>query len=214
MTDELEKQAKKYFSDIRLFRYSNQDDLIGAYFDNLKVSENLLSMISVFEVIFRNKINSVLVVVSKDYLTNQKINIFNKEEKGIIKNAYKEAKKINIKESKVLTILTLGFWCKLILNRSLWGKYLNKIFPIQFRQEVKPKIIFNQIHLILKVRNKIAHHERVVKKEGIQLNEVLDAITILTLSLIDKKDENFRAYIRKFLEHKANAIRLIVDRKG
>lgn len=106
MTNELISQGKKYFSDTRMFRYLKLQNPLGAYFDNIIVSEKLLSMISIFEIIFRKKVNSVLLErYGNDYLTRNSLSLFNTHEKALIERAIKEARKsqVKIERSRILT---------------------------------------------------------------------------------------------------------------
>lgn len=213
MTTQLITEAKKYFSDIRLFRYLNLEDPLNSYFDNIVVSEKILSMICVFEIIFRNKINTALSNhFGSDYLTNCSLHIFNSKERGSIKAASKEATQaeVNIKESRIIAELTLGFWCVLVAKFSLWHKCIYKIHPNN--NKVKFKEFVRAINLINDIRNKIAHHERLIKKRPYNINHILEIICNQTLLLIDDKDTDFKKYIKSFINKNSTDIQNIISR--
>lgn len=216
MIDEkLKTECKKYFSDIRLYRYYEMDkNYLKIYFYNLNISEKLLSMISIFEIILRNKIHEILVSnLSEDYLINPNIKIFNKYEHKLIERAHEKSISMNlkIKESKILSSLTLGFWCNLLKNNYLWCKFLNKIYSKRVRRSNSLKLIIKKIDLILKIRNMIAHHERIIKKPGICIEETIKCITDSILLLIDPEDTFFLSEIRDFLLGKEEEIRICLE---
>ncbi len=94
MDDKLKPQAEKYLTDIRLFRYyeMGEDDFLQHYSLNMEVSEKLLSIISIFEIIYRNKINMLLsTALGVNYLTDDSLNVFSNDDKGNIKRAFKKA---------------------------------------------------------------------------------------------------------------------------
>jgi len=71
----LKIQSMKYLTGTRLYRYFklNNDKWLDEYTLNMEVSEKLLSMISLFEIIYRNKIHSILSTdLGKDYLISNK----------------------------------------------------------------------------------------------------------------------------------------------
>jgi hypothetical protein len=213
MKSELEAQAKKYLSDIRLFRYLDFVDPLEVYFNNLIISEKLLGMISVFEVVFRNKINIVLKDEFGDnYLTNSNLHVFNPKEKRIIQGAIKKACKtgVKIKESRILSELTIGFWCRLIEKHSLWIKCLHKIHLN--RQSVKFKMFVKKVRLIADVRNKVAHHERIIKKRPYNIKNILNTITDETLLLIDDSDNNFKQHIKQYTNSVSVDIQFIISK--
>ena len=217
MDEKLKAQSEKYLNDIRLFRYHEigKDDYLEKYTLNMNVSEKLLSMISVFEVIYRNKVHNILLHdLANDYLTNRSLNTFNKHEIIKIKSAYKKAKKenIQIKESKVIAYLTLGFWCGLIEKNKLWCQHLYKLFSKETRKTNSFNSIIEKIHSILEIRNMISHHERIISKPGINITGTSESITALTLWLIEPEDKEFLGYIESYLQSKSNEIRQLLGK--
>lgn len=67
--------------------------------------------------------------------------------------------------------------------------------------------------MINDIRNKIAHHERIIKKRPYNINHVLDVITNETLLLIDDSDIDFKRYIIKYMKKISSDIRKIIGEK-
>lgn len=219
MGNELKIQSEKYLNDIRLFRYHEigSENYLEKYALNMDVSEKLLSMVSVFEVIYRNKVHSILSrELASDYLTNRALNTFNKFETKKIKHAYTKAEKKNIqvKESKVITYLTLGFWCGLIENNKLWCKHLYKLFSVETRRANSLSSIIEKMNAILKIRNMISHHERIISKQSINIMGTSESITTLTLWLIEPEDKEFHDYIESYLKSKSNEISKLMGKSA
>lgn len=209
INDKLRTQAEKYLSDIRLFRYHEigSKNFIQMYALNMDVSEKLLSMISFFEIIYRNKVHNILSTqLASDYLTNANLKIFNELESRQVKKAYARTKS-KIKESKVITYLTLGFWCGFLKKNKLWCKYLYKLFSKERRMSTSIRSIIQKTELILKIRNKISHHERIISKSGISISEAMNTITDLTLWLIEKEDVDFYIYVETYFQDKTQEIK-------
>lgn len=217
MTGFLDSQAAKYFSKTRLYRYAiiNEGSHVQAYFDNLIISTKLVGMISVFEVIFRNKIHALLSEkFGHDYLVTAKHDAFNKNERSSVKGALKQAVKsdVKIKESRVLSELTLGFWCGLALNRKLWAKCLHQVHATSsVAARVKFKDFSRRIRLILEIRNKAAHHDRIAKKRPYNIDTILSAITEEVLLMIDDADFDFKQYIEQYMAATAAEVKGIVS---
>lgn len=208
-------QAQKYLTDIRLFRYRQYDNPIDTYILNINISEKFISMISIFEIIYRNKINFILSNrLGNDYLTRKELNIFNKDNISQIKRARKKINSnLNVKHSKIITYLTLGFWCEIIQNNKLWCQHLYLLFPKKIRQSNSIRSIISKAKLISKIRNMIAHHERIISKPGINISEIINTISDLTLWLIEEQDNIFREYIKNlFIIKKQEILQLLNNR--
>lgn len=218
MDNSLKKQSEKYLNDIRLYRYYEigNENYLEKYALNMEVSEKLLSMISLFEVIYRNKAHTLLSThLSTDYLTNPNLHIFSKEEIKSIKRAYRKAEKAKtqIKDSKAITYLTLGFWCNLVKKNQLWCKYLYQLFPQEIRQKHKLSNIIEMIDSIHTIRNMISHHERIISKPGINISGTSDTLTKLTIWLIEREDKDFHDYIEAYLCKKSDEIIALLSKK-
>ena len=216
MSDQKNNQPEKYLSEFRLYRFKSKvkTSPLEMYFDNLNLSERLMSMIAIFEVIFRNRIDSVLTEKFGDnYLSNPKITIFNKHEKEKIKSAYRKAKSqpIRNKKSRALTELTLGFWCNLVKKSRLWTSCVHNIHPQ--RKGIKFKTFKKNIGLIYEIRNKIAHHERILRKRPYNVPQLTSIIIYETRNLVDNTDKQFLDDINQFLESKTSEIIEIIKKQ-
>ena len=206
MDTSLELQANKYLSDIRLYRFkemASNNDLLTLYMVNIELSMKTLGLIGLVEVILRNKVNKILSSdLGSDYLEG-KHGFFTEKEKSTIGRLRKKIQNLslNIKSSRLLSKLTFGFWCGLFQNNKLWCQSLSKVFPKNMRQE--QQITFRKINATLKklyaLRNKIAHHERLLKKIDLQNNVFLPLRNLLDW-LIDEEDKQFKTYILEHLE--------------
>lgn len=216
MTDEtiLISQAGKYLSQIRLHQYNKnplkqKGKIIELYFINLSVSQEIMGLISLFEVIFRNKIHNSLNHL--DYLDKSSkclgkgdYNIIAREERKIYKGK-KPPKNI---ESRLISNLSLGFWCNLFKNKKLWSRHFCKVFDKNVRR--KNAITHGKVNEILKkiqiIRNKIAHHERVIYKRDLVLESYIDSIVQITEWLVTGEDIEFLNCLSKEFERRKSAI--------
>ena len=215
MDSKLKAQTEKYLNEIRLFRYVEMDNenYLEKYILNMDISEKMLGIISIFEVIYRNKVHNILRDhLANDYLINPNPNFFNSSEIKIIKRAYKEAHKadVKIKEARTITLLTFGFWCGLIKNNKLWCKYLYKTFSKAARKANSLRNILVKINFILEIRNMISHHERIISKSGINIIGTLEDIAALTLGMIELEDKEFYMQIESYLKLKINEIKRLL----
>jgi len=218
MDDKLKSQADKYLTDTRLFRYYEiaDENYLQKYTLNMEVSEKLLSIISIFEIIYRNKINMLLSKeLGENYLTNSTLNVFGKEDRKNIKHAFNEAVKsgVAITNSRAITWLTLGFWSNLINNNLLWCKYLYKLFPKNIRQTHTLSELAKMIRSIYKMRNKISHHERIINKHGTSIPNTLKALNSMTDWLIEPEDKEFRAFAKNYIQKKSAEITDLLENK-
>lgn len=214
---ELQNQAETYLSDIRLYRYNSFNE----YLLNLQVSTNLLSMISILEVILRNKIHKILKKHDSEYLStkdsklelpNQCINRIKSLSDNYFAKKYKNKKAPSIKESKKITLLPISFWYDL-LTFSMWIKYLHLLFPKKVRTNVKFGSIKRKLRKIVELRNKIAHHERIISKPGFDIKKLALDITDFTMWLIEDKNHNFKTRIKEYLDEQSNKILKLIKNK-
>jgi len=141
------------------------------YRKNLKLSQELFTLISCFEVALRNAIDIQLtVVLGNNWLRDSAaaggifyINPKCKTTANLINDAIKKLPVYN--HFKVISELNFGFWLYLFAQNqyNATGRVLLKVFPskptstpaIQYNNTY----IFNQLAEINKIRNRIAHHE-------------------------------------------------------
>jgi len=121
-------------------------------------------------------------------------------------------KNLNNIEGKMLTLLTLSFWCVLFENNSLWCHSLYLVFPKKVRQENSIRAINMKLKDILRLRNKIAHHERIVHKKGTAIYKTVEDIKLILNWLIENDDDEFYQYIKCFIDSKMEEIKNLLVR--
>lgn len=163
---------EKVFSNQRMEKYfnrypDNEQKAIEHYHSNIELSESFYSVLSIFEVAFRNSLNRELTeyfgtedwylkVESIPGLRNLKNNI-NTAKKHIANRSE------NITANKVIAELTLGFWVRLLnaeYELVLW-KPLRKAFPYVDKKQRQRNKVSAPINKIRDFRNRIFHHEPV-----------------------------------------------------
>jgi len=163
-------------STARMSRYlqacnSNTLKAMTLYRRNLKLSQELFTIISCFEVALRNKIDEhYLHRHSSDWLrgavahggifANRQCRVTAstiRDEISNLGNRYSHA--------KLVAALGFGFWRYLFSNHQYraGGQSLIQIFPQRppssARQHYNASFVFHQLKLINHIRNRIAHHE-------------------------------------------------------
>lgn len=213
MSENVLLQANKYFSDIRMYRYTERydDRNLDSYITNITISSILFGLLGIIEIILRNLTNITLTTAYEDdYLISpNKYKIFNTHEQRIISNIQKEVMKLDLhnKSSRILTQLTFGFWCKLFENNKLWCKCLHKIYLKETRKKYKITFSSNLSILtrLLALRNKIAHHERILDKLELEFYAFNPMREIFNW-LIHDADKNFKEYMLAYLDRSIDTI--------
>jgi hypothetical protein len=178
-------EFEKILSTARMSRYStscggNTKKAMTLYRLNLRLSQELFTVISCFEVSLRNAINSHCIsFLGNDWLRNGAITgsggIFD------IVNCRLTAKNINdavqklnhsYTHSKLVAELGFGFWRYMFAQHqyTATGRALLRIFPAKPTStpaiQYNHTFIFNQLAQINNLRNRIAHHEPICFKFG------------------------------------------------
>ena len=169
------------------YRYNDSDDLsliLSRYIYNVQISESFYPIIAALEVALRNRLyNAVAELKGQNWLLeeiNQQI-ILSDNERNILLEAYKKVKRKHNSPSigTIIAELTFGFWvnlCKKSYKNSLWDKqdFFSNVFPDfdnYFSSPTwdKTKVIFPELKEILRLRNRIFHHEIIINnKIGIE----------------------------------------------
>ena len=185
---------------VRLGAYGsdNKDVLLERYIYNLKLSEAFYPALSLLEITLRNRIcNAIEKLIGKDWLMQElnKQNILaDKEYKKLIEsvNKIKKAGK-KITNDRLISEITLGFWiylCTKSYKPKLWDKkgFFELVFPNYANNGELRKIapIQNDLLAILRLRNRIFHHEIILNgnktpKEQYQL--VLNMLHLLSAGM-------------------------------
>lgn len=167
---------EKIISQARMRRYlvacnGNSRKAMTLYRLNLKLSQDLFTIISVFEIAIRNSIDYHYSGIHGINWLSDSVGI-----NGIFKNKKcvrsaniinRSIRKLNINNShsKLIAEMDFGFWRYLFSQPQFHagGQSLLKIFPskpissknIQYNH----RFVFNELEKINKLRNRIAHHE-------------------------------------------------------
>lgn len=169
------------------YKYDDRDSLdliLSRYIYNVQISESFYPIIAALEVALRNRLyNAVAELKGQNWLLeeiNQQI-ILSDNERNILLEAYKKIKRKHNSPSigAIIAELTFGFWvnlCKKSYKNSLWDKqdFFSNVFPDfdnYFNSPTwdKTKVIFPELKEILRLRNRIFHHEIIINnKIGIE----------------------------------------------
>lgn len=167
---EYQRELENIITPIRLKSYGS----IENYIYNMKISESFYPALSLLEITLRNKICfAVEDLICKQWLISElnKQNILaNKEYEKLI-DVSKKIQKANKKvtNDRLISELTLGFWvhlCTKHYKTKLWDKrnFFEKVFPNYScnhgLRNISP--IQNDLLTILKLRNRIFHHEIII----------------------------------------------------
>lgn len=182
-------EFEKIMSSARMNRYlqacnSDTKKTMTLYRLNLRLSQQLFTIISCFEISLRNSIdNHCINNLGSDWLKNaaSKNGIFDNHNCRLtfsnINNAVTKLGK-SYSHNKLVAELGFGFWRYIFAQYQITatGRTLLKIFPakpistttIQYNQT----FVFNQLALINNLRNRIAHHEPICFKQNQTLKDV------------------------------------------
>lgn len=163
-------------SAIRLRRYltgcgNNSKKAMTLYRKNLRLSQELFTVISCFEITLRNQINNIYTIsYGNDWLRNSAYaggmfdrNNCRKTQK-LINDAFRRLGH-NYTHHKLIAEMDFGFWRYLFANPQFnaGGTLLMRIFPAKPRStptmNYNHAFVFNELGQINDIRNRIAHHE-------------------------------------------------------
>ncbi|MCH5345961.1 MAG: Abi family protein [Muribaculaceae bacterium] len=156
---------------------------------NLKVSQEMFTIVSCFEVALRNRINTHLTkLFGMDWLRDSVLDngIFNmqilQKTRDIIYFAYRKLDRTNsYSHSKLIAEMEFGIWKYMFspIQYRQSGRNLLSIFPNKPRSSAEHQynqtFIFNELDKINSLRNRIAHHEPIcfiVQKAVIDTNYI------------------------------------------
>ncbi len=146
---------------------------------NTIISEGLYGILQVLEVSIRNSIHRVLTtdMGRSDWYDHVLLKRTEKESIQEAKDSICRRTKIST-PGRIVAELTFGFWVRLIspkYEKLLWVKHIYKSFPNLH----KPNriLVFDRVDKIRNLRNRIAHHERVVNRNINQdYQEILETL--------------------------------------
>lgn len=166
------------FSAARLNRYvaavsGNTTRALALYRLNIQLSQRFYGLMSVFEVLFRNRVDAHYMAhfADQEWLKNQCTGTGFLNDPAFKAGGFKSRKtvdgairKLGVKytHDRLIASMTLGFWVNLFapLQFRLAGQNLHRCF-IDRPKGTRPKDLYNQLDELLRFRNRVAHAEPV-----------------------------------------------------
>lgn len=159
-------QFETAISNDRLHTYinwanQNQAAAIELYSLNMAISEAFYTPLHLLEISLRNAIhNKMLNQYGAGWFSNNQL-VTNYVQQQKVQQAYNKLG-VGASDSQIIAELTFGFWTALFSPNShhLW-QHLSRIFnhPVQRRN------IAGKLNNIRRLRNRIAHHEPIIKRD-------------------------------------------------
>lgn len=180
MTNTLQNSLINLFSINRLdsYKYAADDTdytVIERYLYNIEISKSLYPLLSILEVSLRNRLNQAIeTTVKSDWLLNelqQQDILRNNEYNKLLAAKQKLIKKghVTISKDDLIAELSLGFWihlCTKYYKTKLWHTqgFFRIVFADypDFSEFDKLSKVFPILQLMLKIRNRIFHHEIII----------------------------------------------------
>lgn len=146
------------------------------YKNNIKLSQQMYAVLHILEICLRNKIDEILSITYGEnwYLaSNLKLS---QHQIDSIQDSWKENQKKrgiqNIKRGHLIASLTFGFWTSFFDREfeELWRHSLRKIFILN--EPILRKKVAYQLQELRILRNRIAHHECILRMNYEQLKKM------------------------------------------
>ena len=194
------KELIEIITPVRLRAYGNECDelLLDKYIFNLRLAESFYPALSLLEVSLRNRIcNAIDKLICKDWLvkelSQQKL-LADKEYKKLLESESKIKKSgKKVTNDRLISEMTLGFWihlCTKSYKTKFWDKkgFFEAVFPNYVPEKGLRKIapIQNDLLAILRLRNRISHHEMIIngnKTPQEQYQLVLNMLHLLSTDM-------------------------------
>jgi len=160
------------------------DKALELYLWNSKVSGALITPMHICEVIIRNVVADTFETeFGEHWPWQRRLELtLNKHYRNELTSA-REKQSIRHRTSKVIPELNFNFWQQMFVSKydqQFWNQHLYSQFPnLPANQTISTmrESIFNDLEKIRKLRNRIAHHEPIFKKD---ILDVINRITKLT----------------------------------
>jgi hypothetical protein len=165
---------------------------IYVYERNTAISEALYGITQAMEIALRNSIHRTMTAAHGPMWFDQ-VGLLDEPQVERVKEAKAELReKRTISSGGLVAQLSLGFWTSLLAarcERSLWVPHLHKAFPnavilkrdkegVESRITLSRSQVFDQLESVRKLRNRIAHHEPILKMDlPTRYSEVLQALS-------------------------------------
>lgn len=163
-----EKRMSTYIS-IACAKSLDEQYAVELYKMNILICEELYAFISCIEVCLRNKIHNKMIEITQNENWFNTVPWLDIHKKGL-----EDAKKPKYSNepapsaNDVVSRLNFGFWCHIFdaaYEQVLWISCLRFIFP-NYIGSPNRKHVASAFKKLLKIRNRIAHFEPVIKDEG------------------------------------------------
>lgn len=184
---------------VRIHAYGNECDeiLLDKYIYNLRLAESFYPALSLLEISLRNRIcNAIGKLICKDWLlkelTQQNL-LADKEYKKLVEseNKIKKSGK-KVTNDRLISEMTLGFWvhlCTKSYKPKFWDKkgFFESVFPNYVAEQGLRKIapIQKDLLAILRLRNRISHHEMIINGNKTPLEQYQLVLNMLHLLSTD-----------------------------
>ena len=179
------QEYEHYFSQKRLSRYvlacgDDKRKAIALYRYNLRLAQELLTIVSCFEVSLRNAIDGILMLkLGEEWLKNSvssggifTLPVLHKTNKTITDALNKLREQGKYSHSKLLAQMDFGMWKYMYspVQYNLTHQSLMGVFPNKQRStphlHINQSYIFNELDKINTLRNRIAHNEPLCFRTG------------------------------------------------
>jgi hypothetical protein len=185
ITDAHLEAFEKYISPERLAGYyalARGDRRIGIllYERNTELSEALYGVIQALEVTLRNAIHNVITQQFGHADWYDKVGLAESEMDAITqaKASILDAAEI-VTPGRVVGEVNFGFWVRLVggyYDKTIWSTYVRRVFPIK----VKRKILHTRLLSLKSLRNRIAHHQRIIGGKRDLLSDYSDLLETIS----------------------------------
>jgi hypothetical protein len=159
---------------------------------NMKVSQAFYPLLSLIEVTLRKRLSSAVHnTIKRRWLLDELLcqDILKDKEYKILQEAEKKLKRSHktISSGSLISELSLGFWVHLCTKQykiALWDR--KDFFPAVFPNYPNPhrmdklNVIYPYLYNILKLRNRIFHHEIIVNNKNNITSSYLQAKEVLS----------------------------------
>jgi hypothetical protein len=143
----------------------DRNKAIRLYEHNTELSEALYGVIQGLEITLRNSMHRILQrgVGFDDWYDHIHLQDTEGDSVRLAKKALEDLHK-PVTPPRVVAKINFGFWVRLtasIYEKDLWVPHLYKIFPMKMKRSLLNKRLLK----IKELRNQIAHHERISKRD-------------------------------------------------
>jgi hypothetical protein len=169
------------FSTYILLANGNKEEAVKFYLKNMRLSEILFSTIHIVEVVLRNMIHNCFKAKWGESWYQIEKSIVQGKEQIVLKETINQFNtKDVLKSGDIIAALRFGFWTALFGRKyeETWRHYLRHIFKTNDKPLMRKQILA-LLQDLRKLRNRIAHHECLLKMDLIQHYE--DSLQLIQL---------------------------------